>query len=310
MRQAGTIASERDAERLADYLLVLGISCRVSPEGDAWAIWIHDEEKIEQAKRELAEFVENPDAERFAKGAGAAKSFRKQQQQVEARAQKVQRKTMRAARPSLARSMPLTMTLIVASVVVFMMSDFGRQYKGVRAKLHIGGFSIVDEDLRQLREGQVWRLVTPVFIHFTFIHILFNMMWMYQLGRTIESVQSSWFLALLVLVLAVSSNLAQYYFQVGGLFDQKPISFSPSPAFGGMSGVVFGLFGYIWVKARYDPFSGYVMDQQTVMYMILFFAFCMLGLLPIANTAHGVGLAGGAAIGYASARISRHRRWR
>ena len=45
----------------------------------------------------------------------------------------------------------------------------------------------------------------------------------------------------LVLVIAALSNLGQYF--VSG------------PNFCGISGVVYGLFGYIWMKGRFDPAS-------------------------------------------------------
>ena len=36
-----------------------------------------------------------------------------------------------------------------------------------------------------------------------------------------------------------------------------------------MSGVVFGLFGYIWMKSRFEASSGYFMHPQTVVLMLL-----------------------------------------
>ena len=90
----------------------------------------------------------------------------------------------------------------------------------------------------------------------------------------------------MVLAIAVASNLVQYW--------------ASGPAFGGMSGVVYGLFGYLWMKSRFDPWSGMHMDQQTVVILIAWFFLCMTGWVgPIANWAHGVGLVVGMAIGYA-----------
>ena len=56
MRQAGTIMTRQDAERFANYLLSLGISSKVEPAADAWAIWIHDENQLPRSKQELEQF--------------------------------------------------------------------------------------------------------------------------------------------------------------------------------------------------------------------------------------------------------------
>ena len=66
MRQAGTLPGEQQAERFADYLLTLGITTRLEKQGDAWAVWVREEERVPQAKEELAAFARNPADPRFA----------------------------------------------------------------------------------------------------------------------------------------------------------------------------------------------------------------------------------------------------
>ena len=50
------------------------------------------------------------------------------------------------------------------------------------------------------------------------------------------------------------------------------------PAFGGMSGVVYGLFGYVWVKTRLDPADGFRLDPMVAMIMFGFFIICFTGM--------------------------------
>ena len=65
-----------------------------------------------------------------------------------------------------------------------------------------GDFLEWNTALPEIRHGQLWRLITPIFIHFGPLHIFFNMLWLRDLGSMIEGRQSSWRLALLVLVIA------------------------------------------------------------------------------------------------------------
>ena len=139
---------------------------------------------------------------------------------------------------------------------------------------------------RQLRDcsytredpvGQVWRLITPIFIHFGPLHLLFNMLWLRDLGAMIEIRQGMLKLALLVVVLGVASNLGQY--AIGG------------PYFGGMSGVLYGLFGYIWLRGHCDPASGLALSSTIVWMMMIWFFLCLFGIIEnVANGTHVVGL--------------------
>ena len=75
--------------------------------------------------------------------------------------------------------------------------------------------------------------------------------------------------------------------------------------FGGMSGVVYGLLGYIWIRGKYDASSNLFVHPQTVMMMIIWFFLCLIGLIGnVANTVHGIGLATGIIWGYVSAQIA------
>jgi GlpG protein len=103
------------------------------------------------------------------------------------------------------------------------------------------------------------------------------MLWLFQLGTTIETRRGTWPLLCLVLASAVISNLAQYY--LTGL-----------PNFGGMSGVVLALFGYVWMKGLYEPDQGLGLDQNTVLMMILYLGVTMSLDLRMAHFAHLAGL--------------------
>lgn len=131
-----------------------------------------------------------------------------------------------------------------------------------------------------------------MFIHMTITHILFNMLWLRDLGSMIEARQSSLLLAVLVLVFAAGSNLAQYF--VAG------------PGFGGMSGVVYALVGYIWIRGKLDPGSGLYLHPTTVTMSIIWFFACLFHLVgDVANTAHAAGLLMGMTWGWLSS--IRHR---
>jgi GlpG protein len=185
---------------------------------------------------------------------------------------------------------PVALALIAVSIAVAIYSNLGNKIDSL-LPLFITQYESGPAALWEVRHGQVWRLFTPAFIHFGIVHLIFNMLWVKDLGTLIERRHGSWFLLGLAAVLAVTSNVGQYL--VSG------------PVFGGMSGVVYGLFGYVWLRGRADPASGFYMPSQTVLIMLGWFVLCVMGVIPrVANTAHGVGLVVGTIWGVVSGRFA------
>ena len=128
------------------------------------------------------------------------------------------------------------------------------------------------------------------------------MLWLLSLGSQLELRYGPRRLAVLVVLIAAVSNFCQYCFSTVELRGLVPVVTQSSPYFGGMSGVVFGLFGFVWMKAVYEPGSGLYVSPANIFLMIVWLILCMTGKVgPIANTAHLVGLAVGMLAGYASA---------
>ena len=142
----------------------------------------------------------------------------------------------------------------------------------------------------EIAGGQVWRLVTPIFLHFGLLHLVFNMLMLKDLGTAIERVMGPRTLLSLTLVGGVLGNVGQWAWK--------------GPFFGGMSGVVYALFGYVWMKARFDPVPRFRVDSQMAMWMVGWFFLCAFTNLvgQVANMAHGVGLAVGMIWGFISAK--------
>jgi len=298
MRPIGHLNREEDAKALGDYLLVQGIQNEVEPEeGGTWTLWIHDDDQVEQAQSILADFQKDPSSSRFRSVGRAARELRTQAKEEEKKWQKRFHDRRSVWRGGRFRLRGLTSALVAVSVAVFLaqmlLGDDARWLRLFRIADYseIDGRFFYQPGLREVRAGQIWRLITPIFLHFGILHILFNMMWLLDLGGQIENRLGTRHLALLVGIIAIISNVAQYL--TGG------------PGFGGMSGVVFGLFGYIWVRSKLDFNSGLHIEQMSVILMLFWFFICMTGLAgPIANMAHAAGLGVGLLAGFIAAKLA------
>lgn len=137
-----------------------------------------------------------------------------------------------------------------------------------------------------LIDNDWWRLITPVFIHFSFSHIIFNCLWIYVLGKNIEEIDGKIIFLILFLFAGIFSNFAQYYF--GGV-----------SIFGGLSGVVYGLLGYCMINELNTKYQKYDLPEAIYIFMIVWMILGFLGVLElfgfgnIANYAHLGGLFSG-----------------
>ena len=294
MRLVGEIEDLADARTFSDYLTHLGIENRVIEESRddkiSYEIWVHEEDKVEQSEGLLKKFLENPGDEEYQ---GVSKIARKIKKQAEKEA-KEQPQYIDARTTIFYQGVPrtgtLTLLIVLACVVVSVLSKLGENTNAMKMLFiteywREGAYIYWRKGLPEVMNWQFWRLFTPMFVHYGIIHLVFNMLWLWDLGNMVEGRKSSLFLAIFILIVSGSSNWAQYL--VSG------------PGFGGMSGVVYGLLGYIWMKGKYDPGSRLALHKTTVAMLIVWYFLCLSGLMGhIANMAHTVGLVVGIAWGY------------
>ena len=289
MRQLGTITDEQAAHRFADYLLTRGISVSLEPSPDGCKIWVRNEDHLDQARREFNEFTAAPEAPIYRDASRAAEHLRVEEQRRIKEAKKNFVNVSTRWRAGMARRFPVTILLMAACIAVAVFSNLGKD-ESVVIHFTIDYYRVLirgttqEAHLEYAWRQQPWRLVTPIFLHFGIWHILFNMIMLLQLGAPIETARGSWRFAIFVLLIAIPSNLAQYLWA--------------GPSFGGMSGVVYGLFGYVWMKSRYEPGSGFFVTQNTVVWMVGWFLMCLVGVIPgVANAVHTAGFIAGIVLG-------------
>jgi len=298
MRQIGSISDKRAAQRFTAYLVTSGVEAQTEQDGDGWAIWVRDENDLERARESFESFRHNPDDRRYAGAEREVEVIRRRQEKERQNAEKNLVDVRRRWQQPAARDAPLTVTLVVLSILVSVGGDFGHAEKGIGATVNhrlqfcepASYIRTKGNPLADIADGQAWRAVTPIFLHLEWFHLIFNMLWFFQFGALIEKLRGTWRLGLLVLFIAVLSNAAQAV---------APAQWGGTYLFGGMSGVVYGLFGYIWMKALFDSRAGFMMPQITVIILVGWLFLCMTPAVPhVANVAHVVGLVAGMAVGY------------
>ncbi|TFH87943.1 rhomboid family intramembrane serine protease [Billgrantia azerbaijanica] len=202
------------------------------------------------------------------------------------------------------RQAPVTATALALCLLVFAaMGLFGDLVVALLTIVPVGvvnGGLAVGDLGDVLAGGQVWRLLSPAFLHFGWMHLIFNMLWLWYFGRQIEVLHGPRRMLALLLVAGIGANLAQYA--------------TGTVLFGGMSGVDFALLGYVWLMSRRAPRSGFFVPQMLVVFMLGWMVFTMtdaasaVGFGNVANEAHLGGLVVGLAMGwYYSERARRPR---
>lgn len=317
MRLIGTLSTDADAVRFGNYLLSIGMPNRIEAGRDGqWQIWVEHDDHLEQATSQLHAYQANPNDPRYAEADRAAAALRRREA-AEAERRRANFTDVRTswAGAARARPTPVSIALIVLCIVVAVLTKLNVTethspvtealvFQPISAVLEpdpatADGFRIVAQKYQlstmfsSIFAGQVWRLLTPIFLHFGPIHLIFNLSWLYSLGFAIEMRRGSLFMLWLVLVSALLSNCAQALWAVYGPFN--PIGYSSG---GGFSGVNYALFGYVYLKGRLQPYEGLAVNQQTVGLMIAWLFICMTGAVgPVANAAHVGGFITGAFIG-------------
>lgn len=191
------------------------------------------------------------------------------------------------------RHAPMVLGIIVLAVVMAWLTDLGSNaFTGNLLIVDPRAYGIgsmaerLDALSATLASGQVWRLLTPDFLHFSWSHILFNSVMLWFLGSQIEWFDGRGRLALLFIMTSLVSNGLQY--MVSG------------PLFGGLSGVVYGILGYCWLSQRTRPRFQFPPALVTfaVVWMVIGFTPLpeMLGLGRMANEAHLGGFVAGLAL--------------
>lgn len=285
MRKLTTREDHREAQFLRDALIGGQVPASLKPEGDGeYGVWVHDDSHMELAEELLGAFVLDPRDPRIAELAARASVTRRartaEEREAQRRVERAQHEQQRLRTAPMVGTVSLGM--IVLSGIVAYFTEMGETHEDLFA-FQWGA----------VLRGEWWRLVLPVFFHMDGLHLFFNILWVHQLGSAIEyHFRSRYLLAQALL------------FGVGGVLAEGFITSIPAM---GLSGVVYGMLGFVWVRGRLDPRSPIVPAQSTVVIMLVWMLLGFVGVLRMANWAHAGGLVLGMLWGAVSAGLARHR---
>jgi GlpG protein len=210
--------------------------------------------------------------------------------------------------PSLAdqaKACKVTATVLVLCLIVAGLTSLGDNLNAISwftfLDFRVQGEYLHFTPLAQgLAEGQWWRLVSPMLLHFGVLHLAMNGLWYWELGKRIELRQGPWLLLGLTLLFSLVSNLAQHYTSGPSLF-------------GGLSGVLYGLLGHVWLYQWLAPNPHFNLPKGVLVMMLIWLVICLTGVVgqlgfgQIANAAHVGGLLIGCLTGLLGGALARRK---
>ncbi len=191
-----------------------------------------------------------------------------------------------------------------ATVVLLLLMILGAPLTDGFQQMDLGelfyAMTFTNERGSEIADGEYWRLVTPMFIHFGIVHLAFNMLGVYIVGSRLEPLVGTTVLVLLVILSSAVGNAAQFVM-------------GDSAYFGGMSGVLMALIGFAFVWSRMRPDRDLGLPQGLYIICIVMTGLGFTGMLDglsgpgggIANWTHLAGLLTGMGAGAVAAPIYR-----
>ena len=183
--------------------------------------------------------------------------------------------------------------LILIAIAISILSNFGSAVAIIEpltfTKISIsnqGFISFMSAQQTFFSENEWWRLITPMFLHFSFAHLASNCLWIYVLGEKIERIDGKFIFLLLIIFSGIFSNLLQY-------------TWTSSSLFGGLSGVIYGMLGYCLIMEMESNYDRYGLPSGLYLFMVVWLILGFLGILDlfgfgsVANFAHLGGMLSG-----------------
>ncbi len=181
---------------------------------------------------------------------------------------------------------PVMRTLLVVTILIWLIV---LQYPDYM--LYIG---LLIPEL--IRIGELWRLITPVFLHYDFTHIAFNMVSLFIFGSYAERIYGRGRFVAIYLLAGISGSMLSFAFN-----DHASL---------GASGAVFGLFGALLAFGQLDR-KAFAMTIGTTIYAMVALNLIMGFLTPqVNNLGHIGGLIGGYLVARAFGLPQRESKWR
>ncbi|BFM07433.1 rhomboid family intramembrane serine protease [Halioxenophilus aromaticivorans] len=192
---------------------------------------------------------------------------------------------------------PATCIVVLLGIIGYFFTSYGlNQNFHLLSAVNFFPIQVTAEGFRfesaqaALVSGQFWRLITPTFLHFGVLHIVFNALWVWVFGRKIERVLGTSAFIILFVWIATVPNITQ------------ALWYGPN-VFGGLSGVVYGLLGFIAVWQWRLPDSILQIPKSVIVFMVISLALGFAGVVDllanvsVANGAHLGGLLSGIVAG-------------
>ncbi|WP_284194150.1 rhomboid family intramembrane serine protease GlpG [Vibrio zhanjiangensis] len=262
-----SLNNPRMGQAFIDYMASRHIDIQMMVEGhDQFALWLTDPQHQLEAESELQRFLNNPNDSRY-----QAASW----DMAETRTNQFHYQSPSMVSMLKAKAGPLTLSVMLLCVVIFIFQQFGLG-QAVFSALHFPASSG--------QEWQLWRWVSHALLHFSIVHIAFNLLWWWQLGGDIEQKLGAKKLMQLFFISSALSGAGQYWVEGAN--------------FGGLSGVVYALVGYLWMLGYKAPQLGLSIPRPIVGFMLIWLVLGFVQpFMAIANTAHLVGLLSGVMLG-------------
>lgn len=270
----GTIPDHRAAKALCDYLKLKNIDNRIEArpsqidaQVEEFAIYVDEENKFE-AQSIFLDFVQDPTQKKFHEASWLVG-------QIDDSVAKPYNKIVWT------RTGPFTKVVTFLCSLIFVLSYFGL-FGPIRQAL---GF--------EWQITEFYRFFTPAFLHFSLMHLAFNLaIWWFLAGR-IERLLGTKSLLAIFLISAAVSNISQ--------------AAIVHTSFGGLSGVNYALVGFAWYCGAVHKSNTLFLPNNIFGFMIVWMLLGFADVLPVAmaNWAHLMGLVSGLVLAHVMVKKSR-----
>ncbi|MBT0730856.1 rhomboid family intramembrane serine protease GlpG [Rosenbergiella nectarea] len=276
MLRVTEFTNPRMAYAFVDYMATQGIKLHIEQQQN-YVLFLDDEQKLDDVNAALQQFIRDPSNPRYL--AASWQSGRAGTRLGYPKAELWRNIKDRAG--------PLTLTVMALVVITYLLLMFiGEQPI----------FYWLSWPANNEQGLQVWRWISHIFIHFSLLQIMFNLMWWWYLGGVIEKRLGSGKLFVITVISALLSGWMQAKFS--GIW------------FGGLSGVVYALMGYSWLRGERDPDSGIYLERGLIVFALLWLVAGYYGVFgnPMSNMAYIVGLVIGLAMAFVDSQAALKKR--